>query len=60
MNLCKGYKLSNEMKLRKDKFWNEELKMSKVRKAGAISNTTVGKSDFQDYIGHRVGEYAEI
>lgn len=42
MNLCNGYKLSNGMKLRKDKFWNEELKMSEVCKVGAISKTTVG------------------
>lgn len=42
MDLCNGYKLSNEIKLRKDKFWNEELKMSEVCKTGGISKTTEG------------------
>lgn len=42
MNLCNGYKLNNGMKLRKDKFYNEELKMTEICKAGAISKTTVG------------------
>lgn len=42
MNLCNGYKLNNGMKLKKDKFCNEELKMTEVCKAGAISRTNVG------------------
>lgn len=42
MNLGNDYKLSNRVKLRKNKFWNKELKMSVVCKTGAISNITVG------------------
>lgn len=58
MNLCDGYKLSNGMKLRKDKFWNKEQKLSEVCRSNIKDHG--GKSHFQDYTGQRAVEYTEI